>query len=44
LLAATTADAQTLDVCLMKNGILKVLDEGAGCLPQEAPITLEHVH
>jgi hypothetical protein len=40
LLLSTTAHARTIDACVMKNGILKVLDEGAECLPQETPITL----
>jgi hypothetical protein len=38
--AATTAEAQTINACVMKNGILKVLDDGAECLPRETPITL----
>jgi hypothetical protein len=39
-LLTTAAHAQTIDACVMKNGILKVLDDGAECLPQETPITL----
>jgi hypothetical protein len=40
LLLSTTAHAQTIDGCVMNNGILKVLDEGAECLPQETLISL----
>jgi hypothetical protein len=40
LLVGTTADAQTINACVMKSGILKVLYDGAECLPQETPITL----
>jgi hypothetical protein len=39
-LLTTAAHAQAIDACVMNNGILKVLDEGAECLPQEKPITL----
>ncbi len=39
-LPAAGAEAQTISACLMKNGLLKVVDDGSDCGPQESPITL----
>jgi hypothetical protein len=40
LLAATTAEAQTTNACVMKNGLMKVVDDESACGPQETPISL----
>jgi hypothetical protein len=40
LLAATTAEAQTTNACVMKNGLMKVVDDESDCGPQETPISL----
>jgi len=39
-LVAAAADAQTINACVMKNGLLKVVDDESDCRPQEDAITL----
>jgi hypothetical protein len=38
--AAGVAEAQTINACVMKNGLIKVVDDESGCGPQETPIAL----
>jgi hypothetical protein len=40
LVLSASAEAQAIDACVMKNGLLKVVDDESDCGPQESPIVL----